>query len=262
MKLLSKPSHRYVAAFLAAVVIIVGGYLFNQKETAFSPGAPVSVSLSQKQNPPYRITDGAYHILTVEAKQQRKYFAQNKGESHNQPYGVTSFLAATAQAGYRVAAVPNQLDSVILYRRDNPMEAWVFNASGAIGKISTDETVQKLPDVDPVEMFAASPFTYSAEFSGESAGLAVGLAWLDVLNAGDQSRGLKVYATGALATNGEVIAVENTSLKIQSALSEKADLVLVPKGAEMTAEQKKSGKVVEVESLTEAAEVLAKWRKS
>lgn len=255
---------RYFGALAVLIAIIAVGAFLNQKETVYNPGTPVSLSLSKQQTPPYSegFVDGAYHILTVEAKEQRKFFAEDSGESGSQPYGVTSLISASKQAGFKVASPEDHPTTVLLYPEVGPItQVWAFTTDGALGAVTSDDSVRNLPEVDPRHMFSASPFSYSEEFSGESAGLTVGLAWLDILTPGDQSRGLKIYATGALSTNGQVISVENTQLKIQSALSKNADVVLVPRGSGITPEQKKTGKVVEVESLTEASEVIATWQK-
>lgn len=63
--------------------------------------------------------------------------------------------------------------------------------------------------------------------TGESAGLADALVFLDHLSPGDLTAGLSVAATGVISLDGAVIPVGSVALKTEAAISAKADVLFM-----------------------------------
>ncbi len=64
--------------------------------------------------------------------------------------------------------------------------------------------------------------------TGPSAGLAMALVAIDSLGEGDLTGGLKIAATGAINSAGEVLEVGGVAQKVASMPAKKADIVFVP----------------------------------
>lgn len=247
---------RWAIAIVGMLAVVAGTYLVGARKIAYEPGPPVGISQPA-------IRDGAYHILTVKASQVSKYFSQAASQ---EDAAANSYQAATRLLGFSTVLTNLELrsplnnDTTLIL---DPKQPQIIRFISQFGMYATVPSDGSTPEGRPAPAGYAppNPFTFTDEFSGNSAGLALGLAWADLLQEGDQSRGLGIYATGAITADGLIESVENTALKVQSALSAHADLVLVPVGADLTQEQIESGRVVEVKTLKEATEVIKTWRK-
>jgi len=94
---------------------------------------------------------------------------------------------------------------------------------------------------------------------GPSAGLVYALAVYDVLSGADLADGRVVAATGALEPDGRVETVGWLAMKVQGALSQSAQVLIVPAGQEWSAETP-IPTVYPVRNLTEAMADLAEGR--
>ncbi len=98
----------------------------------------------------------------------------------------------------------------------------------------------------------------SGRVVGPSAGLAYALELLDLLTAGELTGGLKVAATGELASSGEVGPVGGVAQKVVAVKRAGADVFIVPKQNEAEAKEKAGDdlRILPVSSFDEALTAL------
>lgn len=73
-------------------------------------------------------------------------------------------------------------------------------------------------------------FNFSSSESGPSGGLLLSLALYDKLVEDDITKGLKIAGTGTIDNNGNVGSIGGVKYKLKGAVSNKADVFLVPNG--------------------------------
>lgn len=105
----------------------------------------------------------------------------------------------------------------------------VQEGHGAVAE-SAKAAAHRDPDVpqEPSAMFVSAPVFELSEIGGTSAGLALAMAWTDLVTDGDLTEGRRIAATGALASDGSVREVSGVEQKLLAAVEAEADLVLVP----------------------------------
>lgn len=121
-------------------------------------------------------------------------------------------------------------------------------------------------EVDDYETNPTVKLHFKASESGPSGGLMMGLAIYNRLTKEDLTKGKKIVGTGTLESDGTVGEIGGVLYKLRGAVSEKADVFIVPSGEnyEDCLEEKNKKKydieLIAVDSLDDAIEKLKKWK--